>query len=72
MEDSRLKLTPPISNCARCNAPAQCLDWDFRDQWRVMCNNNHVDTRECGTPHRAICRWNNKQKKRLLNEKKEE
>ena len=57
-------ITPPISNCVRCGAPARCIDWDFRDQWRVMCDNNHTDTRECGTWHRAICRWNNRQKQR--------
>lgn len=26
-----------------------------------MCDKNHTSTRECGTIHRAICRWNNAQ-----------
>ena len=53
--------TPPIATCARCGADAKCIDWDFRDRWRVMCNNNHTSTNECATKHRAICIWNNAQ-----------
>ena len=53
--------TPPIATCARCGADAKCIDWDFRDRWRVMCNNNHTSTNECATKHRAICLWNNAQ-----------
>ena len=55
--------TPPIATCARCGADAKCIDWDFRDRWRVMCNNNHTSTNECATNHRAICLWNNAQTK---------
>ena len=55
--------TPPIATCARCGADAKCIDWDFRDRWRVMCNNNHTSTNECATKHRAICVWNNAQTK---------
>ena len=58
--------TPPIAPCARCGADAKCIDWDFRDRWRVMCDNNHTSTKECGTRHRAICRWNNTQEQELL------
>jgi hypothetical protein len=29
----------------------------------LMCNNNHTSTRECGSRHRAICKWNNAQEK---------
>lgn len=53
--------TPAIANCARCNAKGKVLDWDFRDMWRVYCDNGHTSTKECGTVHRAICRWNNAQ-----------
>ena len=53
--------TPPIVPCARCGAEAKCIDWDFRDMWKVMCDNNHTSTKECSTRHRAICRWNNAQ-----------
>ena len=35
--------------------------------WRVMCDNNHVSTKECATRHRAVCRWNNAQEKILRN-----
>ena len=55
--------TPPILPCARCGAEAMCIDWDFNDMWRVMCDNNHTSTKRCGTAHRAICRWNNAQTK---------
>jgi hypothetical protein len=54
--------TPPITPCARCGAKAKCIeDWDFRDMWKVICDNNHTSTKDCGTKHRAICRWNNAQ-----------
>jgi hypothetical protein len=53
--------TPPIVPCARCGAEAKCIDWNFRDMWKVMCDNNHTSTKECSTRHRAICRWNNAQ-----------
>lgn len=53
--------TPAILNCTKCGAKAVCIDWDFQDRWRVMCDNNHTETKECGSRHRAICRWNNKQ-----------
>jgi len=53
--------TPPIVPCVKCGAQAKCIDWDYRNSWRVMCDNNHTSTKECATPHRAICRWNNKQ-----------
>jgi hypothetical protein len=56
-------VTPEIVKCAKCGADATCLDWDFNDQWKVYCDNNHTATRECGTRHRAICRWNNAQTK---------
>ena len=54
--------TPAIKACSICGASAKVVDWDFRMQYRVICDNNHTATKECGTPHRAICRWNNKQK----------
>ena len=54
-------ITPPIADCAICGAKAMCIDWDFRFAYKVICDNNHVATRECGTVHRAICRWNNAQ-----------
>ncbi len=57
--------TPPIADCAICGAKAMCIDWHFRGMWRVMCDNNHTATRECGTTHRAICRWNNAQARRI-------
>ena len=54
-------ITPEIANCARCGAKAVVLDWDFRNKWRVYCDNTHTSTKQCGTAHRAICRWNNAQ-----------
>ena len=56
-------ITPPIALCAKCGAKAECLDWDFNDRWQVICDNNHTSTKECGSRHRAICRWNNAQAK---------
>ena len=52
-------ITPKIKNCT-CGASARPIDWDFRDRWRVICDNNHTLTEECGTVHRAICLWNNR------------
>ena len=56
--------TPEIKQCF-CGAHARLVDWDFRDMWRVMCNNNHTLTKECGTKHRAVCRWNARVEARL-------
>jgi len=61
---SQIVKTPKILPCQRCGANAQVIDWEFRNLWRVMCDANHTDTKECGSQHRAICRWNNRQKKR--------
>lgn len=55
------QITPKIKDCAKCGAKAIAIDWDFNDWWVVMCDNNHTSTRKCGSPHRAICKWNNKQ-----------
>ena len=52
---------PAIAPCAQCGALARCIDWNHRDLWRVMCDNNHTSTRECATKNRAIHRWNNAQ-----------
>lgn len=59
-------ITPPVANCEVCGVKAMCLDWNYNFRYRVMCDNNHVATKECGSAHRAICRWNNAQK-RLVN-----
>lgn len=56
--------TPPIYNCW-CGAAARLVDWDFRDCWRVMCDNNHTLTKECGTTNRAVWRWNNRMANKL-------
>lgn len=55
--------TPPIAPCARCGAEAMCIDWNYRGFYRVICNNNHTSTKECGSFHRAVCLWNNAQTK---------
>jgi len=55
--------TPPIEPCAICGASAKSIDWYFRSRYRVICDNNHTATGEFNTVHRAICRWNNAQKK---------
>lgn len=55
--------TPPIEKCAVCGAEAKCIDWNFNMRYRVMCDKNHIATGEFNTRHRAICRWNNEQKK---------
>ena len=52
-------ITPPILNCARYGATAKALSWNFN--YKVYCDNNHTSTQECGSRHRAICRWNNNQ-----------
>lgn len=59
--------TPDIATCAICGAKATALDWDYRDMWRVMCDNNHTATKECGTKHRAVCRWNAAQNRTSVN-----
>ena len=46
--------TPPIVPCARCGAEAMCIDWNYRGLYRVICNNNHTSTKECGSFHRAV------------------
>ena len=51
--------TPPILDCW-CGAKALVLDEDFNMQYRVMCNNNHILTKQCNTVNRAVWRWNNK------------
>lgn len=61
MRPKQVATTPAIAKCARCGANATCIDWNYRDLWCVMCDKNHTSTRECGTIHRAICRWNNAQ-----------
>lgn len=48
-----------ISDCW-CGAKARIIDWDFRGMYRVMCDNNHTLTKECGTVNRAVHRWNNR------------
>lgn len=63
--------TPPISDCW-CGAKAKLIDWDFRDQWRVMCDKNHTLTKECGTTHRATCLWNNRVIKKLNDNKRKD
>lgn len=50
---------PIIKDCW-CGAKAICLDWDYRMAYKVICDNNHTLTKECGTKNRAIHRWNNK------------
>ena len=59
--------TPPIAKCAICGAAADVMDWNFDMNYQVMCKNNHTSTKPCGTIHRAIMKWNNKQKAIELN-----
>ena len=59
-------ITPAILNCW-CGAKAIVIDWNDSFFWQVMCDNNHTMTKECGTSHRAICRWNNHIKNFLQN-----
>jgi hypothetical protein len=55
--------TPEILNCY-CGAKAHPIDWEYKDMWKVYCDNNHTLTKECGSIHRAICLWNNRIKER--------
>lgn len=55
-------ITPPIEDCF-CGAKAKPIeDWDFRNQYRIICDNNHTLTKDCKSIHRAICLWNNRVK----------
>lgn len=54
-------VTPPVENCAKCGAPACCIDWDFNMMYQVMCDNNHTATGKFNTFNRAVCKWNNAQ-----------
>ena len=63
-------VTPPIKACARCGAQARVIGWNFDFMYRVMCDNNHTSTKECGSAHRAICLWNNRQDKIAANRDK--
>jgi len=60
-------ITPPVSDCY-CGKKAIAIDWEFRDRWQVICDSNHTLTKECGSRHRAVCRWNNRvsERKRKL------
>ena len=55
--------TPEILDCAKCGCKGEVIDWDFNEQYEVMCKNNHCTGGKCISSHRAICRWNNKQEK---------
>ena len=59
--------TPEIMPCKLCGAKAMVLDWDFNERYQVWCDNNHTVGGKCNTAHRAICRWNNKQIEKGLN-----
>ncbi len=51
-------IIPEVRNCF-CGSKARTIDWDFRGQWVVMCDQkNHTMTRQCATRNRAIHRWN--------------
>lgn len=53
-------VTPKIKECPICGAEAKALSWNFDFNYQVMCDNNHTLTKECGSRHRAVCKWNNK------------
>lgn len=55
MKHEQIPITPPTRNCW-CGAKAHVIDWDYKMMYRVMCDNNHTLTKECGTKHRAIYR----------------
>lgn len=61
----QVPITPAIKDCI-CGAKAVAVDWDFRDRYRVVCDNNHTFMGECNTRHRAICKWNNEILKRKM------
>ncbi|MNL86306.1 hypothetical protein D3C87_2149650 [compost metagenome] len=48
---------PDVEDCF-CGAKARVVDWSFIGMYRVMCDNNHVLTKECATVNRAVHRWN--------------
>ena len=60
---SQVPITPSILSCARCGADGTPIDWNYRMRYRVMCGNNHTSTGECNTAHRAVCMWNNAQRR---------
>ena len=57
------KIFTPLINKCYCGANAKIIDWDFRNMYKVYCDNNHTLTKECGTINRAIHRWNNRVEK---------
>lgn len=71
---SRMKqkpTTPQIKNCI-CGSVARVYsdDGDYSQRggygfmFMVMCESCRKSTKYCGSRHRAICKWNNKQSKR--------
>jgi hypothetical protein len=54
----QIPITPEISHCW-CGMPAKVIDWNDNFMYQVMCDANHTMTRQCGSAHRAICKWNN-------------
>lgn len=60
--DKQKVITPEIKNCPNCNDIAvikTILEYDT--MYRVVCRScGKCLTKECGSKHRAICKWNNK------------
>ncbi len=59
-------ITPDIKPCPVCGSRAVALSWNFNFNYQVMCDKNHTLTKECGSRHRAICKWNNAVDKYLI------
>ena len=59
---SQKLITPEISECPRCGSSnTKCISENFNEQYHVECYScNQTLTRECGSRHRAICKWNNR------------
>lgn len=67
MKNKQKIITPKISNCY-CGANAKIQTWDDYDViYQVVCENRHTLSKFCITPHRAICKWNNRVKIKLSN-----
>lgn len=62
---SKQKLITPSINKCWCGEEADCIDWDDKFMYRVICKKNHSLTKECGTRHRAIVLWNNRVKDKI-------
>jgi len=67
-------ITPPIKNCF-CGKSAKIQTWEFGSYYdlcyQVVCEDGHAMSKYCGTPHRAICKWNNRVEQKIKEDEKD-